>query len=123
MTPRGVEDLAEMLAMVRLLEEVGFRDLAACANRTRLAVARRLSREGVDAQLLGLLWEYAKACDDRGTPEALFAYWLASPARTVAKMTEMRRKNVWIARKIEEAQKRDDAAAASMASIANRKNA
>lgn len=90
------EDPAEMLRMVRVLADIGYRDLAKDANAQRLSVSRRLSREGIDARVLQLLWEYAKACDTQGSPDKLFSWWMNTPSRVLAKVQEMRTKNVWL---------------------------
>lgn len=86
----------EILTMVRMLAEIGYRDLAKDANAQRLGVARRLANDGVGPEALELLWRYANASDTMGSPGRLFAYWMALPSRTLAKIDEMRQKNVWL---------------------------
>lgn len=89
-----LEDVGEALRMVRFLAEVGYRDLARNANQQRLALSRRLSRDGVNEPILRLLWNYAGACGE--SQEGLFCHWLGSPARTLAKIEEMRSKSAWL---------------------------
>lgn len=99
MSAPRTEDVAEVLAMVRVLAEVGYRDLSQAANQQRYAVSRRLWREGLDSRILRLLHAYAKECGQN--PAGLFAWWIDKPSRTLAKVEEMRRKSVWTARMLD----------------------
>lgn len=93
---RHLEDPGEALQMVRLLAEIGWMDLSPAANGRRLALCRRLSREGVTEAVLRLLWSYAEVCGEEQM--RLFSYWLKSPARTLSKIEEMRSKSMWTAK-------------------------
>lgn len=97
------EDPAEILAMLRTLTEIGYRDLCKDGGPQRLAVARRLQKDGVTDLVLQTLWQYARATDSLGSPERLFCYWLALPSRTMNKIAEMRKHNVWCGKRIDDA--------------------
>lgn len=82
--------------MAGVLGEVGYRGLSRDCNRQRLAVARRLWREGFSERLLRLLWAYAQV---RGQhPDRLFAWWVDRPSRAVEKADEMRQRSEWAER-------------------------
>ena len=86
--------------MALVLHEAGYRNLAQDSTRLRLAVARRLFREGVDEVMLRLLWRYAQECGQR--PAALFAHWMDRPSRTLEKLNEMRERSTWARRVLEQ---------------------
>lgn len=99
MSASGVDDVAEILHMASFLAEVGYRDLALDSNHQRIAVARRLWREGIDLRLLRLLRHYADACGQN--PVRLFCWWLDRPSRTVEKVNEMRARDGWTKRALD----------------------
>lgn len=90
--------------MAQVLGEAGYRELSYTANGQRIAVARRLFREGANEQTIRLLWAYAQECG--ASPKGLFAYWLQLPSRTMAKIEEMRTKRSWAKSRATEIAKR-----------------
>lgn len=100
MTRPQVEDVEEILRMTSVLAEVGYRDLSRQANQQRMAVARRLWREGLTERLLRMLWAYAQSCGR--SPARLLAYWVDRPALCVEKVNEMRQRSEWTRRVIDE---------------------
>lgn len=113
MSIRRLDDDAEIGRMALVLHEAEYRNLAQDSTRLRIAVARRLFREGLDEVLLRLLWRYAQECGQ--TPARLFAYWMDRPSRTIEKVNEMKERSAWARRVLEqnaEAQKprREEAA-------------
>lgn len=97
-------DLEEILRMANVLGEAGYRELSRTANGQRIAVARRLFREGVNEDTIKLLWAYAQECGS--SPRGLFAYWIQLPSRTMAKIQEMRTKRTWAKNRAEEIAKK-----------------
>ncbi len=97
-------DLDEILRMARVLAEAGYRELSPTANGQRIALARRLLRDGLNEDGLRMLWSYANACGK--SPGGLFSYWLQLPSRTMAKVREMRLKSSWASRRVENLKER-----------------
>lgn len=91
----GLDDMDVVREIVLALAEAGYRELSPRCNQQRMAVARRLYREGANERLVRLLWTYAQACDKHGTPQRLFAYWMDMPSRAIAKMQEIREHEAW----------------------------
>jgi hypothetical protein len=96
MTNTRVDDIEEIMRMAHALGEIGYRDLAGDANRQRIAVCRRLWREGINERILRMLWSYAQSCGNN--PIRLFSWWMDRPSRTVAKVNEMREREGWARR-------------------------
>lgn len=94
-----LEDVAEQLRMASFLAEVGYRDLSKSANQQRLAVARRLWREGIDERILRMLRHYAESCGNN--PVRLFCWWLDRPSRTIEKINEIRAHSEWARRSLD----------------------
>lgn len=107
MTPPEVDDIEEILRMVNVLSEVGYRDLARDVGQQRLAVCRRLWREGVTERILRMLWHYAQACGNN--PSRLFCWWIARPSRTIGKINEMRERDGWARRVVDGAIQKEKA--------------
>lgn len=101
MTAPQLEDVEEIMRMAHFLGEVGYRDLSRDANAQRLAVCRRLWREGVDERLLRMLRHYAESCGS--TPVRLFCWWMDRPSRTIQKLNEMREREGWTKRALDRA--------------------
>lgn len=99
MTGREVDDLEAIVAMAAFLAEVEYRNLVRNAGQQRLAVARRLWRDGIDERLLRLLFRYAG--EFSATPVRLFAHWLDRPSRALEKCNEMRQRSEWTHRALE----------------------
>ena len=85
--------------MASFLGEVGYRDLSLDSNHQRLAVSRRLWREGVDERILRLLHRYAES--QGSNPTRLFCWWMARPSRTIDKINEMRQKSQWLTKALD----------------------
>jgi len=99
------EDPSEILVMLRTLTEIGYRDLCKDGGPKRLALARGLQKAGVTDLVLRMLWDFARTADKYGSPERLLCYWLGNPRVTMMKIAEMRRHNVWLAKRYDDAQK------------------
>ena len=78
-----------MIAMQAVLEHSGYRDQIPAGRRAqqRMAVARRLVRDGLTADDVARVWGYAR---EVGTaPAGLFATWI-DRGRVLAKLREAR---------------------------------